>query len=113
RHRNRLNRQQRADVILIVGLEKNDFVAGIEQRQAGTMKGPRGSRTDRHVRFGVSRDAVVPRELLRDRLPQFEQSIEPRIDILPAAYRLRCGSKHYWWNRCVANPLCHVETLRL
>ena len=112
-HRHRLNRQQCVDVILIVGLEKNNLVAGIEQPQASTMKGAGGSRADCYVRFRISHDAVVLRKLLGHRLPQFWQSIESRVDILPAVYRLCRGSKHHRWSRRVADPLRHVETLRL
>ncbi len=112
-HRNSLNRQQRVDVILIVGLEKDDLVAGVEQRQAGAMKSPGGPRADRYVCFRISHDAVVLHEFLGNRLPQFRQSIESRIDILPAVYRLCRGSKHHRWNRRVADPLRHVEALRL
>ena len=100
-------------MILVVGLEEDDLVAGIEQRQAGTMKGTGGSRADSHVRFGISHDAVILPKLLGDRLPQFRQSIESRVHILPALQRLCRGSKYHRWNRRVANPLCHVEALRL
>src|SRR4249920_816932 len=77
------------------------------------MKGPSGSRADRHVRFGVSHDTVVLPKLLGDRLPQFWQAIKSRVDILALLHRLCPGPKHHRWNRRIADPLRHVETLRL
>src|SRR5580765_8204691 len=77
------------------------------------MKRPGGSRADRHIRFGVSHDTIVLPKLLGDRLPQFGQAIESRVDILPVLHRLCPGPKHYRWNRGIADPLCHIESLRL
>src|SRR4029077_18678413 len=77
------------------------------------MKKPGVSRVDRHIRFGVSHDTIVLPKLLGDRLPQFGQAIESRVENLPVLHRLCPGPKHYRWNRGIAVPLCHIESLRL
>ena len=89
--RDRLNREQGADVVLIVRLEQHDFIAGVQDCFAGAMESSGRPGADNDFFLGIGFDPVVARQLSGNGLPQFRQSVKAGIDIVPVLDRPLSG----------------------
>lgn len=98
-------------MVLVVRLEENDFVAGIEECGTGTVKGAGCSGADGHFRFRIGSNAVIAGQFVRDGLPQFRYAVEAGVDIVPIPDGLLRSLENNRRNRCIADSLCHIETL--
>jgi hypothetical protein len=68
-HRDCFNRYKRADMVLIVRLEENDFITRIQQRSTGTVEGAGCPNADGDFGFRIGANPVIVAQLVCDGLP--------------------------------------------
>ena len=108
-HRRDAHGMQRADVIAVERLKHHALVAWIQQRQQGSIQRARGPTRHEYLRIRVYAEPVEARKLLRDRIAQRRDAVEPSIDILAGTNRLdRCLDHRMRWVG-IADALRHVD----
>src|SRR5437588_7854181 len=82
-HRYAIKRTESIDVISVIRLKYDDFVAGIEQRHAGRVKSARRTGRNHDSPFRITLDVVVLAHLMGNRATKIRHSVQARIRVLP------------------------------
>ena len=104
-----MNGGQRVHVVAVVGFEDDNLVAFIEQRQARTVKGARGTYRHHDLSFWICRNTVVVLQLFRDRAAQVFEADQAGVRIHAAINRPMGGAPDRRRNFGVADALRQVH----
>ena len=100
---------QRVHVVAIEGLEDNDFIRWIEQRQAGTVERSGRASSDHDLVFRIGFDFVVVAHLARDGTAQIGDAIEAGVRVEAALDGGFRPAAHRQWDFRIADSLCQVH----
>ena len=96
-------------MVAIKRLEEQNFIARIEQRHRRRVQPSRGARGDENLALRVVFQSVLADLFRRNGLPQPRNPVQPRVDVVPGAYRRDRPLRDRLRNRRIADALRQID----